>query len=467
MGKFIRRIITLAVVIAVIVGAVVVYNSTRAQPGAQSGGRNFQAAISDKAVVDVGNLVLTVTATGSLAAARESNLSFDLSGIVRQISVQEGQTVSAGQALAVLDDTDLQSNLRQAELNLQAAQVTLDKILQPVDPSQIAIAEANVKAAQGNLQSKASTTTKAAIAAAQAKYQQAVADKSYADKLLNDAGGRYPKDDPSYQLALAQAGQAGFNMEIARLNLVESQKGSPTGAANANIALSLAKLAQVKAGPKQSDIDTAQQAVVNAQVQVDQAKKQLAKATLVAPFAGTITHIYAQKGAPTSGTAIVLTDLSTLAVTVKVDEADILHINPGQKVDMTLDALPGVQITGKVDRIYPIADISASVITYPVRVVLDKTQQPIRAGMTANATFYVKEVDSVVRVPNKFVRINATTGQATVSILNPTGNGVTTVPIKLGVAGSDYTEVIEGLTAGETVALVAQTARTQQSTQGQ
>jgi len=183
---------------------------------------------------------------------------------------------------------------------------------------------------------------------------------------------------------------------------------------------------------------------------------------LVAPFAGTVTAINVQVGQPAQagqGAAFVLTDLSTLYASVNVDEADVTTIAAGQPVSFTVDALPGVTITGKVDRVVPIADSTAAVITYPINVKLDPTNQPLLPGMTLNATFSVKEVDNVVRIPNDFLKVDSA-GQSTVSLVNAAG-GVTTVPVNVGVQGANYTEVLQGLNVGDTVALVTQTVQSQ------
>jgi HlyD family secretion protein len=428
-------------------------NSAQGAASAASGARSGQTNITGSVTVDKGSVVTTVTATGNIVAAQESNLTFDTSGIVRKILVQEGQPVEAGQVLATVDDSNQQSAVQQAQLNLQAAQSALDKVLQPVDPNTIAVAEAEVKAAQGAFLAKETTTSAATIAVAQAKVKQAQADYDYAVKLQNDAGGKYATSDPNYQLALAQTGQAGFNLKNAQLNLQASHKSSPVGAAKANVAYVQAKLVQTQAGPLQSEVDQAQAAVVAAQIQLDQAKRELAKTILVAPFAGVITQINAKSGEPAQGTAIVIADLSSLYVDIRVDESDISEIAKGQKVDLTVDALPGVQITGSVDRVYPIADATASVITYPVHVVIDKTTQPIRAGMTANATFQVQAMTNVLRVPNNYLKVNRASGG---------GAAVITAPVRVGLTGADYTEIIDGLNPGDTIALVAQTPQQSQ-----
>lgn len=456
---FQSRFVTFLVVVLVIAATASAFAALQPQT---NNARPTQPVITSKASVDKGTITVTVAATGTFATAQSSNLAFNVSSgstLVTAVNVQQEQHVDAGQALATVDNSSELSAVKQAQLNLQAAQAALNKILEPVDPNTIALAQAGVQTAKGSLQAKASTVTSSDISVYQAKLQQAQAAKADADKLLADTGGQYPQNDPSYQLALAQDGAAGFNLEIAQLNLQEAQKGTPLGAAEANIAYNQAKLAQTAAGPTQVDIDTAQAAVTAAQSQLDVANHALAQTTLVAPYAGVITAVNVQVGQPAQGTAFVITNLSSLYASVNVDEADITNIARGQLVSFTVDALPGVTITGKVDRIIPIADSTASVITYPINVILDPTSQPLLAGMTINATFTVKQLNNVVRIPNNFLKTDST-GQSTASLVNAVG-GVATVPVKIGVQGADYTEVLQGLSAGDTVALVTQVAQSQ------
>src|SRR5262249_31469682 len=131
-----KRLLVVVIVIALIVGggyAVYTSRSRSAAGGGQSAGggqgggfgRNGGQGAANRAVIDKGDLLVTVTATGSVIAAQTSNLTFDTSGIVTSVSVQEGQHVEAGQTLATLDDSSEQSLVKQAELSLEAAQATL------------------------------------------------------------------------------------------------------------------------------------------------------------------------------------------------------------------------------------------------------------------------------------------------------------------------------------------------------
>src|SRR5258708_8652346 len=296
MPKVSAKLVNYVVVLAVAVASVSAYAALQpqvvastAQSGANAAARN-QTVITTRVTVDKGTVLATITATGSLVPAQTSNLTFDASGIVRQILIEEGQHVEAGQTLGNVDDSSQQSAVEQAQLNLTAAQSALDKILQPVDAATIAQAEANVKSAEASYTSKASSANPLDVQTAADKVKQAQSNADFAAQIAK-AAGQYGPQDPRTQLAQAQAGQASFTLAQAQLSYQNSQMGSSLLSAQANIASSQAKLAQVKAGPLQSDIDQAQAAVVSAQAQLDQAKHSLTKTVLVPPFAGLVNQI--------------------------------------------------------------------------------------------------------------------------------------------------------------------------------
>ena len=141
--------------------------------------------------------------------------------------------------------------------------------------------------------------------------------------------------------------------------------------------------------PRQETQIQAAAQLEQARLSLEQAKQNLSNALIVAPFDGVITAVnIAVGGTPPSGSAMEIADMSQLHVDVLVDETQIAGIQPGQPAQFTIDALPGITVTGKVDAIDPAGTISQGVVNYNVRVVLDKTDAPVRLDMTANCLDY-------------------------------------------------------------------------------
>ncbi|MBX3081511.1 MAG: efflux RND transporter periplasmic adaptor subunit [Anaerolineae bacterium] len=446
-----RRILLVLVVAAVIVaGGYWVWQQQQATAAEQK--PNIRTA-----TIDRGSLTLLVNANGNIAPERSVRLSFDAPGIVAEIDAKEGQMVSAGQILARQDDTAQRLAVEQAKANLNVAELSLRRLQAPPDPRDLAVAEAQVKTAEASYNALFSTITPAQIRAAEAQYNQAVAAYETATQRRKDTGGQYPTDSVPFQLALAQEGQASFNAEIARLQvqlLRRGPDGRTVAAAKAQIEASKARLDQLKAPVPQVQIDQATISIDQAKFALEQAERQLEKVVLTAPFSGVVSTIAIRQGAlsVTGVPAIVLVDVSRFHVDVRVDEIDIGLLREGQPVALTVDALGGAALSGRVDRIALVADQSGTVTTYQVRMALDPTEAKIKAGMTVSAAITVQEVIDVVRVPNQFVRLDKRTNQAYVNLVNSTGT-LTEIPIQLGLRTEEYSEVVVGLREGDTVGI--------------
>src|SRR5207302_297370 len=83
---------------------------------------------------------------------------------------------------------------------------------------------------------------------------------------------------------------------------------------------------------------------------------------------------------------------------------------------LAFDSLPGETITGRVSKIAPTSITIGDVVTYAVRLDIDSSGHNLRAGMSTTATITVNELKDVIRVRNRFVRLDRKTGQATVIV---------------------------------------------------
>jgi HlyD family secretion protein len=147
----------------------------------------------------------------------------------------------------------------------------------------------------------------------------------------------------------------------------------------------------------------------------------------------------------------VIVDTSVFHIDVTVDEVDVARIALNQPLTVALDALPGQTISGRVDQIAPTATVNGGVVSYAVRLVLNPTEAPLRAGMSATAEIVVDEATNVVLVPNWAIRRDRDTGEVLVSLMK---NGeIVEVPVTLGLRNESVSEVKVGVSAGDTVAV--------------
>src|SRR5260221_9586008 len=121
MPKVSPKLVNYVVVLAVAVASISAYAALQPQvlastaQGGQNAAARNQTVITNRVTIDKGTVLATITATGNLVPAQTSNLTFDASGIVRQILVKEGQHVEAGQTLGSVDDSSQQSAAEKAQ----------------------------------------------------------------------------------------------------------------------------------------------------------------------------------------------------------------------------------------------------------------------------------------------------------------------------------------------------------------
>jgi len=199
-------------------------------------------------------------------------------------------------------------------------------------------------------------------------------------------------------------------------------------------------------------------------------EKQLENCTIKAPQAGMVVYESSTSGGGFSfnnqgpideGTQvrqnqilIELPDTSRMLVEVRVAEQMTDRIRPGLACLVTVDALPGQTLTGKIDKISPLPDnsnrfMNPNLKEYPTQIVLDKTAPGLKPGMSAKVEIQIAQLDNVLGVPLQAVYSGG--GESYVFV----GDGATHERriVKTGVSSSDTIQILEGLKAGESVLL--------------
>lgn len=201
------------------------------------------------------------------------------------------------------------------------------------------------------------------------------------------------------------------------------------------------------------------------QQSVDQLKSQLDAATsqysnilentvLRSPITGVVTARNYDPGDMT-GAQPVLTvgQLSPeLKIMINVSENDLTSIKAGMPVDISFDAFPGENFSGKVNRIYPTIDVTTR--TFEVEVRLANPQERIKPGMFGRVTIDLGAQENVV-VPDRAIVKQTGSGNKYVYVLKD--NKVNFTKVQLGQRlGTSY-ELLEGIEDGDTVVITGQT----------
>lgn len=204
------------------------------------------------------------------------------------------------------------------------------------------------------------------------------------------------------------------------------------------------------------------QDAINAQsAQVDLAKAELAQDTLTSPIDGIITQVVPDVGefVPAGQVEFSVINNGIYKIEAYVAEADIAKVAINDMASVTLDAYgANVNFPAHVAAIDPAETVLAGVPTYKVTLYFNTNDPRIRSGMTANTYILTHEVDNVVEIPYRAVINNASgnitgsTASTTVRVVNADGKTYTTVPVTLGLKGSDGTvQIMSGLSVGKKV----------------
>lgn len=470
-----RRAITIVGVIALVVaGSLGIYRFT-------SQAKEPPAPDYETLAVERGDLISTVSATGTIEPEGQVSLVFRGAGRVGEVLVNEGDTVTAGQVLARLESDDLDLALAQAETGLVISQAQLERLKTPADETDLAAAEAGVASAQATVES-----AQAALASAEAAYADLQAGATEDQKRAAAATlerARVMRDQA--QSAYDQiAGQPNAGMMPQSLQLQQATIDYETAAANyrittapatasqlagarAQIAQAKAALAQAQAsvvqaqssldklrrGPNDTDLTIAEAQVTQGQLSVQQARLARSNSELVSPTDGILTQLNVVAGELPTGVqpAAIVTDLSRFHINVTVDEIDIGKLSTGQTVRVTLDAVPDGQLLGHVDSISPTPINSAGTVSYQVMIVIDESNVDLRSGLSATASIITQELNDVLIIPNRTIQIDRSSGRAYVERLV---DGVPTrTEVQLGARNEQYSEVLAGLSDGDVLAL--------------
>ncbi len=202
--------------------------------------------------------------------------------------------------------------------------------------------------------------------------------------------------------------------------------------------------------------NSAQADAVTARAQIDATTTDRQRTMLIAPFAGTVAKITGElgeystpspPGVPTPP-AVDLIDDSCLYVKAPMDEVDAPKIQPGQSVRIKLDALPDKAYAGHVKRIAPyITAVEKQARTVEVDVDFDRPDEAkgMLVGYSVDVEIVLDSRADVPRIPTSALREGNR-----VLVLGADGT-LAERTVKTGVANWEYTEIVDGLTAGERV----------------
>ena len=406
MRQFFRKYRTLLIILLIIAIAVPAFLFMRGSNAANAASQ-FQTA-----TVERGTLTATIGATGTVRARQTAVLVWQAAGTVDTVNVKVGDNIPDDFVMAFLEKTSLPQSIIAAEADLADAQQALDDLLN----SDTARAEAVI-----------------ALRDAEAAYVKA---ENYLEYLQNSR--RIPQT--SVRTFLIRTPR-GFEYRTKTKTFKGPAPEDWIIEAENDLAL------------KKAEFDEAQRtydrltAGNTAEIEAAQARVEAAQATLnmarvISPFAGTVTESHSLSGDQVSAgaTAFRLDNLSSLLVDVQVSEVDINNVSIGQPVTLTFDAILGKEYHGEVIEVTQAGTVDEGVVSFTVTVELTDADALVKPGMTAGVNIVVEELQDVLLVPNRAVRL--ADGERVVYILE-NGQPVRK-EIRLGSSSDTQSIVVSG-----------------------
>ena len=283
------------------------------------------------------------------------------------------------------------------------------------------------------------------------------------EKLPVDVGDRVKKDALLFQLddKLLQQQRASnlTDIEKAKLNLEKADRDHKRAQRLLNDKL----ISQEVYDDTKTAYDLAKNALERTQKDLNLTDEQLTKTVVRAPFDCSVLTRPISTGQAVSGSGgfnsgtevLTIADLNNMIINAQVNQADVPRLKVGETVDVTVEAVPGLRVTGEIERIYPQATIKNNIKGYPARIVLKNVDARIRPGMTANVKIPVASADNVTAVPLAavFTEKASEGGQMERFVYVQQGEAFEKRNVKVGVSDFFYAEIQEGLKEGEIVAL--------------
>ena len=449
------------------------------------------------------NVSNTLSGTGTLNPANTYTVKSLVDGKVLTSTMEEGDTVDEGTVLYTIDSSDASTNFEKAEIAMQQAQRSYDKVVdRQYVRAEVAGTVSSLKVNKGDEvtsgqevavirdSSKMLLTLEfpAADAANFSVGQSAdvtldgtfeqltgtVTSVTGTDALsagnlltrtvtiaVRNAGGLTTAQAATASInGVSSIGSAVFGYQAERT--LTAQAAGTVTAINVQEGAEVAKddiLIGLSGDDLTESIQSASESLRSAEISMQNLQDAMNNYTITAPINGTIIEKDAKAGdaAKAGDTLCIVYDLSYLEMSINVDELQISSISVGQQVQITADAVPDKTYVGTVTRVSMKGASNGGTTTYPVTIRIDDTDG-LRPGMNANAEIVVAEAKNALVVPNAAVvrgsyvlvtKDSPSAANADTTMEAP--EGFVYVPVKTGVSDDDYTQIVSGIQEGDTI----------------
>jgi len=456
----------------------------------------------------------TVEVTGSLVALQDVVVGAKQAGRVAAVYLREGDSVRAGQVVAMMDVSDFSAQVQQAQANLQAAitreqqaraqlaqaRVGLTQALNGLRNARttlewtdrttvtaVDVAKAGLQSAQESLsiirkgaRDQERRQAEEQVRAAKSNYEKARADlRRYQELFREEAISRSQLDQ--FQAA-CDAAEASYNSAREALSLMQ-EGARPEDIRRAELAVQQARESLAKAEAdratvqlREQDVETARAGVDSARASVRAAEAGIAQARagvaqaraalrlvqqalrdayIKSPINGYVAERRAEPGQQVGGGGSVMriVNPNTVYFQAVLSESQFAQVRLGQRVNVTVDALPKESFRGEISRILPVASTAAR--SFTVRVDLVDADTRLRPQMFARGSILIDTHRQAVVVPKDAVLFDPVNNTARVFVSNGKAEER---EVEVGYSDPKFVEILQGIRPGEKVVTVGQNA---------
>ena len=445
----------------------------------------------------------TLSGTGTLNPANTYTVKSLVDGKVLTGTIEEGDIVEESNVLYTIDSSDASTNFEKAEIAMQQAQRSYDKVVdRQYVRAEVAGVVSSLKVTKGDevtsgqevavirdssrmlltLEFPAADAANFSVGQSAAvtldgtleQLDGTVTSVSGTDALsagnlltrtvtitVKNAGGLTTAQAATASInGVSSIGSATFAYQAERtltaqaagtVTSINVQEGSEVAKDDIILGLSGDDLTE--------SIQSASESLRSAEISMQNLQDAMNNYTITAPISGTIIEKDAKVGdaVKAGDTLCIVYDLSYLEMSINVDELQISSISVGQKVQITADAVPDKTYVGTVTRVSMKGASNGGTTTYPVTIRIDDTDG-LRPGMNANAEIVVAQANNALVVPNAAVvrgsyvlvtKDSPSAANADTAMEAP--EGFVYVPVKTGVSDDDYTQIVSGIQEGDTI----------------
>ena len=343
-----------------------------------------------------GQLIETVVATGNVETLFRVNISSQITGTVAGVQVDEGQRVTAGQTLILIESSELKANVVQAQGAVAEAQAHVRQLAELTLPT----AHQSLKDARASLLNVQQTF-----------------------------------DRTSQLIHTGYATRAALDAAQKDLNVAQTQARA-------------AELVVYSSSPGGSDFVTAQTLLDQSRANLTTASSRLAYATISAPRAGVLITRAVEQGnvVQPGSTLLVLAPDGETQLQLSIDERNLGKLVLGQKAIASADAYPDQKFSAAVSYINPSIDITRASVE--VRLSVSNPPSYLRQDMTVSVDIDVGQRDNALVLPGSSVH-DALSASPWVLLVK--GGQAAKQPVRLGLQGNIQTEILQGVSEGDLV----------------